>query len=131
MLARHRDRLVVVRSLKVEQGGAEVFLDEDVGPQSDLYSDTSSKASTRSTRTSKSRSSRSSGSSRKTHRSKRRDRAKQTSLREGGIFEEVRYPTLYSMMLSFPSRGSGDSPIYARMFWGLGVDRWLCWMPSM
>eukprot|EP00038_Savillea_parva_P028780 m.66950 g.66950 ORF g.66950 m.66950 type:complete len:1467 (-) comp8400_c0_seq1:13-4413(-) len=87
-LRRHIDRLVVVRAQKIEQRGAGMQLDDDAGPQSDLYSDTSSRASTRTSRSRSSRSSKS-GSSRKTHRSKRRDRAKQTSLREGGIFEEV------------------------------------------
>lgn len=120
-LLRHRDRLEVVRTTKVEQKASDLPMDEDVGPQSDLYSDTSSRASTRSSTRSRSSHSSGSRSSRKTHRSKRRDRAKQTSLREGGMFEEVNLLSHAPPSLSFYRRSiwfvlGGASRCYQHYF---------------
>ena len=95
---RHADRLALVRTEKYARSLEMLDPDFEDNPESDLYSDTSSRASTKSSRSrgsSRSRSSKGSNSShgsknsRMTHRSRRRNDAKKTSLREGGAFEEV------------------------------------------
>jgi elongator complex protein 1 len=95
---RHADRLALVRTEKYARSLEMLDPDFEDNPESDLYSDTSSRASTKSSRSrgsSRSRSSKGSKSShgsknsRMTHRSRRRNEAKKTSLREGGAFEEV------------------------------------------
>jgi len=89
----HTNRLLIVRKQKYAHKLEMLNDDWDDNPESDLYSDTSSRTSNRSRSSrSGSRSSKSSKSSKKsnvTHRTKRRNEAKKTSLREGGTYEEL------------------------------------------
>eukprot|EP00039_Didymoeca_costata_P016438 m.296180 g.296180 ORF g.296180 m.296180 type:complete len:1416 (-) comp16393_c6_seq55:75-4322(-) len=93
-LNKHADRLTVVRKDKARR--AEEYFHEEGRPGDDLYSDTTSvtgmtgtRASSGRAKSSKSGKSMTSKNSGKTHRSRRREKRKLTSLREGGIYEEV------------------------------------------